>query len=191
MESDRDEEFAVFFVVHRRGIERYVTWRVGTEWAEVDDVCAEVFVTALRRFDEISELAAPIARGWLIRVADHLCSRHHRSRFRQDRAFRRVASTRGADAYDPFDDVFVQRLADDGQLADQARVVLASLSETYQEVLRLELDGPITGREMAAALGTTETAARLRLMRAKRAFGAEYARRYRWSSEALCSEGPS
>ena len=146
----------------------------------MDDVCSEVFVVALRRFDQISDLPSNTARGWLLRVANHKCLNVQRSRFRRDRAYRRVAVKPENDGYDPFDDVYLQRLGDDGPIAEHAREILACLPETIRTVLQLELDGPISGREMAVALNTTEGAGRLRLMRAKRAFGAEYAARYGW-----------
>lgn len=182
-EPAREELFAVFFGAHRRGVERFVRLQIGTDLAELDDVCAEVFFVALRRFDLLHDLPLSTARGWLLSVANHKCSNVRRSRFRRDRAYRRVATNPANDGYDPFEEVHLQRVGDDVQIADQAREVLASLPETHRTVLQLELDGPISGRQMAVALGTTDGAGRLRLMRAKRAFGAEYARRYGWTGD--------
>lgn len=189
--SDREELFAVFFIEHHRGVERFVRWRIGTEMAEVDDVCSEVFFVALMRFDVLSDLPPSAVRSWLLRVAEHKCSNTGRSRFRRDRAYRRVAVDPETEGRDPFDDVYLQQLGDDGQLAERAREVIACLPERHREVLQLELDGPISGRAMAAALGTTEVAGRLRLMRAKRALGAEYERRYGWIEPRLNEEGAS
>ena len=92
-ESNCDDGFASFYLAHRRGVERYVRWSVGAMAEEVDDVCADVFCVALRRFDEIADLPTATARAWLLRVAAHRClmPKEHRSRFRRDRAYRRIA----------------------------------------------------------------------------------------------------
>lgn len=183
--------FAVFFDAHRRGVERFVGWRLGPVMAEVDDVCAEVFLVALRRFDEVGKLPVSVARGWLLRVADYRCAHAHRSRFRRENAYRRIAHDPDVEGFDPFDDVYLEQLSDDGQIAQRTREVLATLSETHREVLQLELGGPLTGREIAEALGTSDVAGRLRRMRARRAFGAEYTRRFGWPGAALDESGRS
>lgn len=187
--TGREETFAVFFRVHRRGVERFVRWRIGGGTGEVDDVCSDVFYVALRRFDHVADLPESAARGWLLRVADHKCLKTHRSRFRRDRAYRRIATDDDRVGYDPFDDVFMESLGDDGQLAANAREVLAGLSDSHRRVLQLDLDGPISGKQMAEALGATEVAGRLRLMRAKRAFGDAYVQRFGWTEPDSKGEG--
>ncbi len=175
--SKVDDGFANFYAEHRQGVERYVRWSVGA-MADVEDICAEVFCVALRRFDEIADVPPATARAWLRRVAVHGCLKEHRSRFRRDRAYRRFLICSDAGWYDPLDDGFLARLDDDGEVTRRAREVLASIPENHRQVLCLNMDGPLTGMQMAEALGVTQTAARLRVMRAKRAFGAEYMRRH-------------
>lgn len=180
--SDRDREgaFAVFYDAHQGGIEALVRWRIGKEMAEVDDVCTAVFFAAFQTFDVLRDLPFEQARAWLVKTTKNLCANVLRSRGRKERARVRASAELDQQACDPFDEIWLDALSDDGQLEGRVYEVLEVLSETHREVLRLELDGPITGREMATVLGTTEVAARLRLMRARRACREEYIARFGW-----------
>lgn len=174
----RNDEFADFFRLHRRGVEAFVRSRLNHQSTHVDDVCADVFVVALQQFDRIGALTDSAARSWLLRVAELRCLREHRSHARFERAAGRFA--RGLDAaYEAFDDQHASVLDGDAALAaDRVREVIAVLPESYQVVLRVDATEGMTGRRMAAELDATYAAARLRLMRAKRVFREEYVRRF-------------
>lgn len=60
----------------------------------------------------------------------------------------------------------------------QARAVMAALDPRHRIVLELAEFERCGGQEIARRLGITHQAARLRLMRARRAFGREHARRF-------------
>lgn len=173
--------FADFFREHWAGVHRFAVRRLGPRLSAADDVCAEVFVVALKRFetDRLWDVAPSVARGWLIRVAWHKTLKEHGSATRWLRLSDRVQGATG-EAYDPFDDVFIEVLSDGGQLAARAHAVIADLSEAHRRVLTLELDGPFSGKQLAEKLGTTDQGARLRLMRARREFAVVYLERFGW-----------
>ena len=168
------DDFALFFKTHRGCIERFVT-RAVSERSEVDDVCADVFLVALRRFEEVATLPEAAARSWLFRVAELRCLKDQRSRCRRDRAYGRAAATCVPND-GPVDDVYL-RLADSVGRSDRVHVILASLHPSYREILEMcmEAGGP-TGRQLSEALGVTHLAVRVRLTRARHAFRTEYER---------------
>ncbi|MFT3855247.1 MAG: hypothetical protein QM733_21310 [Ilumatobacteraceae bacterium] len=113
-EHDREEAFAVFFNAHQRGVESFVEWRIGRQMAEVDDVCIKVFSAAFESFDRLGDLPFVQVRGWLVVTARNICANVLRLRGRQDRAYGRAAAVLEHEPYDPFDDVWLDALADDG-----------------------------------------------------------------------------
>lgn len=172
----RTDDFALFFGTHRRSIERFVRRAVG-EGSEVDDICADVFVVALRRFEEIANLPDSAARSWLFRVAELRGLEHQRSRCRRDRAYGRAAATFVPNER-PVDDEYM-RFDRRVELSNRVHVVLALLQPSHREVLRIYMDADgQTGRQLAEALGVTHLVVRVRLTRAKRAFRAEYGRHF-------------
>jgi len=178
------DDFTNFFKTHRECIQRFVT-RAVSERSEVDDVCADVFLVALRRFEEVATLPETAARSWLFRVAELSCLKDQRSRCRRDRAYSRAAATCVPND-GPVDDMFV-RLADSAGQSDRVHGVLASLHPSYREILEMcmEAGGP-TGRQLSEALGVTHLAVRVRLTRAKRAFRTEYERVFGEYDQVAC-----
>ncbi len=187
--SDRDDLFADFFRAHVAGVERYVQVHLSRDAASVEDVCAEVFVTALNRFerDRLWEQPTSVARAWLLKVAWHKCLHEYRSGYRQRRAAERFAEVVDAVPPEMVEDRVLDHLGDDGQVAAQARQVLSELDSKHRTVLELDLFGPLSGRELAMSLGVSHVAARLRLMRARRAFAEHWVRRFGspWTSEEV------
>lgn len=161
--------FAAFVGAHRIGVERFASRKLGSDPAAVEDVCADVFVVALRRFDEISGLPDHRARLWLLRVTELRCLNHYRARSRRDRAYMRVA-TDPLTGPDSFNELGFEFLESTSPIAERVQRALAMLSPAYQEVLRLDMFEDMTGPQIAKLLHTTPLAVRLRLMRAKRAF---------------------
>lgn len=131
----------------------YVSRRLSR--SDVDDVVAEVFTTAWRRFDDLPGVPLP----WLYRVA----ANHLAHQYRTDGRRARLAMVGVAAADDEFDAV-CGRL-DDGALV---RTALGLLSEADVEVLRLWAWEQLEPAQIAVVLDCSAPAARVRLHRAKR-----------------------
>ncbi|KAA0235865.1 MAG: sigma-70 family RNA polymerase sigma factor [Actinobacteria bacterium] len=130
-------------------VHAYLARRVGDP-ADVEDLVAEVWATAWRRFDAIPSNGGELP--WLyVTARNHLANwrrKHRRTEpFSEDHAG--VESTGSEEAHD------VLRL-------------LAGLSAADQEVLRLAAWEELSPTEMAQVLGITASAARVRLHRARR-----------------------
>lgn len=147
---------------------------------EVEDIVQEVFLRAYRSLGQIE--AGSRLGPWLVRIAVNLCYDHlRRLRRRPERSFSdltlqeaRVVDTllRDERASQAVDRVFLRDVAEKlmGQLAPRDRAVL----------LLKEREGMDT-REVARALGCTETAVRLRLFRARRALRKMLGEGVHWS----------
>ena len=126
--------------------------------AVADDVVAEVFLTAWRRFADVPA-ARDEARAWLFTVAHNLLRNRRRSELRQHglalRIMREPGTAAGAEA--------------DGVAA---RVDLTRawqrLPVDDQQVLTLTVFEGLTGPQAAGVLGISRSAFSLRLLRARR-----------------------
>lgn len=174
--SDDRQVFEAFFDAHRRGVERFVQTRMATNQADVEDVCADVFIVAWRRFGEVRAEPELGARRWLLRVAELRSNTHRRSGLRRDRMFGRVALEPIAD--DLLEELFVNDLHRRSEAAERVESVLAHLRSQYVEVLRLDMSSDLSGEQMAVKLGVSHVAVRVRLTRARHAFRAEYIRQF-------------
>jgi RNA polymerase sigma-70 factor, ECF subfamily len=148
--------FEELFDAHYAELTRFATRRVGADAA--GDIVAGTFLIAWRRFDE---LPPDHARAWLYSTARQVIANELRGRARRERLTARAAAS-GA-----------THVADHASRVDEqigVRAVLAELSPTDQEVLRLiEWDG-LEVAEAARVLGCTPTAFKVRLYRARRRF---------------------
>ena len=131
------------------------------ERADAEDVCQDAFVTALRRLDEVRRPEAFV--GWLLQIVRnraHNLRRHQRVRaaLPLDAAGEAPARGRG-----PGDD------AEDAELRGRLLEALEHLTPTQREVVLLYDVQGWTHREIAAAVGTTEGAARVHLHHGRRA----------------------
>jgi RNA polymerase sigma-70 factor (ECF subfamily) len=126
--------------------------------AAADDVVAEVFTTAWRRFADIP-VAHDEARAWLFTVAHNMLRNRHRGDNRQQslalRILREPETNAGAEA--------------DG-VAARIDLVRAwqRLSPDDQQVLTLTVFEELTGPQAARVLGISRPAFSLRLLRARR-----------------------
>lgn len=175
---EREPEFVAFYRCHfpatlRRA--RYVTRNP----ADVEDVCILVFSLAHQRFDELRLLAEPQVRAWLFRSAELIGANIRRSEARRRRLVTRLEQQRLPQPAQPPDTIeHIEQHAAETVRGERARLVLADLDSRHQEVLRMAEYERRSGPDIAAELGITPQAARLRLMRARSAFRAEYLRRY-------------
>jgi GDPmannose 4,6-dehydratase len=161
VDGDRRDRFEVFYQAHCRSIAGYVRRRVITD--EVDDVIAQVFLAAWRRFDVIP--AAPEARLWLFGVARRMVADHRRSTIRRLRLHERLArEARGSpDEPESF-----------GSLRSRIDAALTALRPGEQEVLRLVLWDDLSHAQAAAVLGCSANAVEVRYRRARTHFRDAY-----------------
>jgi RNA polymerase sigma-70 factor, ECF subfamily len=126
--------------------------------AAADDVVAEAFLTAWRRFDDIP-VRHDEARAWLFTVAHHTLRNRHRSENRQQglalRILREPGTAAGAEA--------------DGVAAriDLVRAWQRLLPDDQQALTLTVFEG-LTGTQAAQVLGISRPAFSLRLLRARR-----------------------
>ncbi len=174
-ERQREAEFTEFFHTYFPTVRARVR-QLGHDDATTEDVCSGVFTLAHQRFDELSPLAEPQIRAWLFRTADYLGRNQRRSAIRYRRLIERLERQPLPEPTDPHDDYNRSQARDIA--SSHTRQVLASLDERHRTVLELADLEQHSGPEIARHLGITHQAARLRLMRARRAFQREYTQRY-------------
>ena len=127
----------------------------GISSADADDVVAEVFTIAWRRFADIPA-DAPIP--WLFGVARNVARNHYRSERR--RAALRLLAPREVVVPEPSEPADTRVM----------RAALASLREDDREVLRLVAWDGVDPSQLPIALGCSAGAARVRLHRARQRF---------------------
>jgi RNA polymerase sigma-70 factor (ECF subfamily) len=152
-----DERFAFLYNANRAAVVAYCRRRVPGE--VVDDVIAEVFLTAWRRIDQVpsgSELP------WLYGVARYVVANHQRSSIRRSRLAARVLSHGSQAARD----MSVTDAECDRSVLD----ALAALSPSDQELLRLRAWEELNSAEIGLVLGIAVSAVDMRLSRARRRF---------------------
>jgi RNA polymerase sigma-70 factor (ECF subfamily) len=137
---------------HAAGLFRYA-FRCGVAGDDVEDVIADVFVIAWRKLDAVP--AAPGDRLWLLGVTRNVVAKHRESRWRSGQLVGRLTATaqdRGG-----------------GTAADQValRDAIGRLPPKDRDVVRLVLWEGLTHEEVAAVLGCSASASRLRFHRAK------------------------
>jgi RNA polymerase sigma-70 factor (ECF subfamily) len=127
----------------------------GITGADADDVVAEVFTIAWRRFDDVP---ADAAVPWLYGVARNVARNHRRSEQRRAALQRRA----------PRD--LVMPPPDEPSEPHLLRAALDALREDDREVLRLVAWDGVEAAELPVALGCSPAAARVRLHRARKRF---------------------
>lgn len=158
-EPGREDRFRALFLAAHGDVLRFVARRAHPSHAE--DVVADAFTAAWRRFDEVP--ARPDeARAWLFGIARNCLLNTARGQGRREALAVRVAE-RG--------DTGASRDDDPDAVAERLDLAAAwrRLGEVDQEALALAVFDDLTSVQAARVLGTTPTAYRLRLMRARRA----------------------
>ena len=138
---------------------------------DAEDVCQDAFVTALARLDEVRRPEAFV--GWLLQIVRnraHNLRRHQRVRSALPLDVAHEAPTR---ARGPARD------AEDAELRARLLEALENLTPTQREVVLLYDVQGWSHREIAAAVGTTEGAARVHLHHGRRALRALLGPTYR------------
>lgn len=148
--------FSEIYSKHQTAVGRYLVRR-GVPQSDIADVCAEVFVVAWSRSDQLpkgSELP------WLLAVARNLALAHHRSLTRLATIDVAAAETSPSAA-----DHVISHEAQ--QMTWRA---IQQLSEADRELLMLTAWDGLTTKQAATALSISYSAARVRLHRARRRF---------------------
>lgn len=154
-----ETRFRAFYAEVYPDVLRFVRRRADTSDAE--DVTAETFLTAWRRFDDLPA-EHDAARAWLFGIARHCLLNHQRARGRREALRIRLAdATRPPPGPVPGDDP--QFVADRVDLANAWR----RLSFAEQETLALTVLDGLTSAQAGAVLGIAPVAYRLRLSRAR------------------------
>jgi RNA polymerase sigma-70 factor, ECF subfamily len=156
MKTSEPEVFRALFREHHPRIRRYFAARAPA--SQVDDLAAETFLVAWRRFAEIPPQPLP----WLLNVASKVQANQRRKTERAQALVERLASASRLDALDA--SAAAERRA--RHLA--VLHALARLSESDRELMLLSLWDGLQGGEIALALGVNPVATRARLSRARR-----------------------
>jgi len=150
------ERFEALYTGSYQEISGYVRRRVPPDAA--DDVVAQVFTVAWRRFGQVP--SPPQDRLWLFGVARNCAAEHHRAATRRLRLRTRLSQEPAAVAHAP---------GAGGPDHDPGPVLaaLASLKPRDREALQLVLWDELSHAEAAAVLGCTVNAFELRYRRAR------------------------
>ena len=152
-----EARFAAVYDAVYADLLRFASRRVDPATAE--DVTAESFLVAWRRFDDLPDQPDD-ARAWLFGIARGVILNTRRGAERQ-RALSVRLSEVATDHVEPADDLAVHRV-------DVARA-FRRLTEGHQEALALTVLDELSSPQAAVVLGISPVAFRLRLSRARRA----------------------
>ena len=155
MRASRLARFDALFTAHQRPVLAYAMRRTAT-LADAEDVAAETFTIAWRKFADIPE-AAPLP--WLYAVARRVLANHRRGLGRRERL---AALLRVKDVATPM------KAGEDHD--GPAFAALGSLSPADQEILRLVAWEELGNQAIAAVLGISPNAVAIRLHRARARF---------------------
>jgi len=152
----RERRFEALYTANYHAIAGYVLRRVAAH--EADDVIAQVFTVAWRRFDHVPP--APADRLWLLGVARNGVAYQRRSERRRIRLLARLSQ----------DVMSTGSLAPSANLSgEQVRVAMRALRQADREALQLVLWDELSHTEAAAVVGCSPNAFELRYRRARSA----------------------
>jgi RNA polymerase sigma factor (sigma-70 family) len=155
---DNEPRFRALFHTAYPALRGYARNR-GLTGPDADDLVAEVLAIAWRRIDDVP---ADDPLPWLFATARNVWRNGlRRSRRREDLVLRLPRPEPHGSPDDPAE-----------HSHDDIRRALAALNDRDQEVLRLVAWDGLTTRQLADALGCNESAARVRLHRARQRFAA-------------------
>lgn len=152
--ADREAEFVRLYRRYQPHVLAYVRRRLPD--ADAVEVVGDVFLTAWRHLDSVPE--QPLA--WLYRIAGNSTANQRRSSGRWQRLQVRLHTTT-RQHHTP--DLAVAAVG-----RDAFATAFAALKESDREVLRLVAWEGLQGAELAQALGTSASTAKVRLHRARR-----------------------
>lgn len=151
--GDDAEAFARLYSRHSRTVRAYVARRIGSAAAE--EVAAEVFVVAWRRWPDANEAGLP----WLYATAQHAIANYLRGERRRDRALQHLENAARAMPAE------AAEASADRVIAAKALLGLAKGDRDI--LLAVAWDG-LTAGDLAGLLGCSTASAHVRLHRARR-----------------------
>ena len=159
---DREARFRAVYEVTYPYLVRFVRRRVHPSHAE--DIVADAFLVAWRRFDELPADAAD-ARAWLFGIAQRTLLNGQRGERRRQALTIRIADAtvvaQSGQAWKGSDSELVARRLD-------LAAAWGRLAAVHQEALSLAVWDGLDGPQAAMVLGISPVAFRLRLSRARR-----------------------
>lgn len=156
---DTDARLRALFENHYDEVLAYCVRRLGRTHA--DEVAAEVFAIAWKRFDEIDWTTV---RPWLYGLARGVVANRWRSIVRHRRLARKMSNLAPTTGEGP--EVLVVQRERDREVIHTLR----KLRGADQEVLMLSTWEGLTAREIGSVFGISTTAAEQRIHRARRRF---------------------
>lgn len=155
----RRASFTEMYREHYSAVRKYASWRCDS--AELDDIVADVFLVAWRRFDEVNPSGA---RPWLFGVVKNVLKDHRRLRSNTARFVDHLIALRPARHTN----------LDTGDLSvedvDLLKCGLGKVSEDDQQVLVLSSWYEMTAEEIATVLSISKSHVGVRLHRARTRF---------------------
>jgi len=153
----------VLFEIYHARIYRYVL-RLVKDPAEAEDLTQDTFLRAYRRGDSLRDPEA--VRGWLYRIATHVCL----DRLRQRRPLISLDSEKSEDHVKPpvSESPSPLDLWERKETSACVQRCLDFLPDKYRAVILLHEAHSLTAPEIADLLGVTLTTVKIRLHRARR-----------------------
>jgi RNA polymerase sigma-70 factor, ECF subfamily len=153
----------VLFETYHDRIYRYVLGLVKNP-AEAEDLTQDTFLRAYRRGDSLRDPEA--VRGWLYRIATHVCL----DRLRQRKSLVSLDSEEGKDRIEPpvAESPSPLEVSERKETSTCVQRCLDFLPDKYRAVILLHEAHSLTAPEIADLLGVTLTTVKIRLHRARR-----------------------
>lgn len=155
--GDRQGALRSCVQLHGLSIGRLCMAMVGSQ-VDADDLTQETFITAHQGFAEFRQEGS--VRAWLLGIARNKCLQHLEKHRRRGARLRLVTAGDAALQEGTPDLAGVQRRA------EQARALLSQVRPSDRDALLLRYAGELSFKEVAAACGIAEAAARKRVSRA-------------------------
>jgi RNA polymerase sigma factor (sigma-70 family) len=163
LEATRREPaaFGTFYARHERAVFRYLYRRTGN--AEIAaDLCAETFAAAFAQRSRFRDTGTS-ARPWLYAIARNQLGHYLRRRRVSDRYRRRLGIE--SLSLSPQELERVEELVDAAPFRDGIRIALAQLPASLADAVVLRIGEDLAYPDVAARLGCSEGAARVRVSR--------------------------
>jgi RNA polymerase sigma factor (sigma-70 family) len=162
-DMDRDT-FAALYRENVSRVTRFAARRL-FDAGEIADVVAATFLVALERTDSYDPEKGD-SSAWLLGIAANLLANQRRRLVREELARARL-DARALLSPDDVETLVAQM--DASAEATRVRAAMESLAEPYREVLLLVGESSLSPTAGAKAIGISQTAFRVRLLRARRA----------------------
>jgi RNA polymerase sigma-70 factor, ECF subfamily len=157
---------AALFAAYHTRIRRYIL-SIVRDATEADDLTQEVFLRAHRRLGSLRTDDA--ALPWLYRIATNVCYDRFRQRSRMPQLDGRdVSDAPAASSPDTSEEAAPDRIVARSEMSSCVQQYIEDLSDDYRQVILLHDVQNLTSAEIAAVVGVSVDAVKIRLHRARR-----------------------